>query len=114
MGIPMALILKIGGFLLVVGLIYGAYSYVTDLQSDKEELQKEVIQITDMNNTLTETIAETERMQTIRDEVGGVSRDIREENKRIKDTRDRKVDNLVQSGQDREVGPLLKEFFNAE
>lgn len=112
-GIP-ALYLKIAGWLLIVGAVYGAYAYVTGLQKDNKELEAQNKQVIEMNETLTSSIEEIQRMQENRDAVGSVSNEIRTENRRVMEKRSTVIDDSVSAGQDREVGPLLKEFFNAQ
>lgn len=112
-GIPV-IWLKLGGWLLAVGILYGAYSYVTDLQQDKKELEAQNQQVIEMNETLTTSLEETQRMQENRDEVGSVSREIRTQNRNDMNKREGVINDSVGAGQDRQVGPLLKEFFNAQ
>jgi predicted Holliday junction resolvase-like endonuclease len=111
-GIPL-IYLKIAGWVALVAAVYGGYSYVRHLQHSVTTLKLEQQQLKDMNETLSTTIAESQRMQQVRDEVGSVSRGIREQNRVTQQKRETVIVTSVREGKDREVGPLLKEFFNA-
>ena len=112
-GIPL-IYLKLGGWLLFVAAIYGGYRYVDNLRDTVLELRTEKTQLEDMNETLTDSIAELQRMSEVRDEISTISREIREKNIVIKESREEVINDSVAKGNDREVGPLLREFFNSK
>lgn len=108
-----SLYLKIGGFVALVAAIYGGYSYVSNLREDNQELKRANEQVTNFNEALKEDLLEQHRMQEVRDEVSEVSQKIRNNNKNIKDNNSKVINESVVQGKDREVGPLLKDYFNA-
>jgi predicted Holliday junction resolvase-like endonuclease len=112
-GIPL-LYLKLAGWAVLVLAIYGGYKYVDNLRDNNKELTEEKIQLEDMNDTLTTTLAESERMAKVRDEVSTISSEIRQNNVIVRENRETVINDSVTNGNDREVGPLLKEFFNAK
>lgn len=112
-GIPL-IYLKLGGWLLLVAAIYGGYKYVDNLRDTVQELRTEKTQLQDMNETLSASIAETQRMAEVRDEVSIISKEIREKNIVIRESREEVINDSVAKGNDREVGPLLREFFNSK
>lgn len=112
-GLP-SLYVKLGASALLVLAVFGGYKYVTGLQEKNQQLLTNQAQLEQMNETFANTIAEIERMKEVRDEVSEISHEIREKNTVIREQREIVINNSVEEGNDRQVGKVLNDFFNAE
>lgn len=113
MFIPYKLLGYIGGAMLIAGSIYAGYSYITNLNKNVVELNRQNTQLSEMNDTLSTSIAETERMQGVRDKVSEASNEIREINQQNYQEVDEQIDIRITDNKDKPVGELLNEFFNS-
>jgi cell division protein FtsB len=107
-----SLYLKLAGFAVLVLAIGGGYWYVDNLRDTVEELKTDNRQLSEMNETLSESMAEIHRMQEVRDEVSSYSDEVKVHNQKVRDNRESNISEDITAGKDRPVGPLLKEFFN--
>ena len=109
---PLVIKLILSGVaVLIVG---AAYFYVTGLQNKIEDLKTENTVLIDDNKELKETIDLSNQFQEIIVKVDAIGNEEREVNRKQRDKQLQQIDNSVREGQDKPVGPLLKEFFNAK
>lgn len=110
-GLP-TVYLKIAGFILLVGAMYGAYTYVTNLQDTVTNLTARNANLVENNDSLQTELEKQQYMKTVRDEVSEISAELRKNNQITKTTNEKDINESVKRGEDREVGSLLEGFFN--
>lgn len=106
------LLAYLGGMMLVLGGIYASYTYVKNLQKEVVELNETNVQLTDANETLANSMAESERLQGIRDRLDEISSKLRQNNQVIYEQTNQEIDRQVSNNKDKPVGELLNEFLN--
>lgn len=99
----------------VVALLVGAaYLYVTGLQNKVEQLETQNTILVDDNKELKGAITDMVRTQGIVEKVSKIGDEERKVSRKARDNQLKQIDTSVREGKDRPVGPLLKEFFNAQ
>lgn len=98
----------------VFAIVGGAYWYVTSLQHKVEKLSGENIVLKDDNRKLGDSLKDVEHQQQIIVQVDGIGE---AERLKIRDTLNRQlkqIDDRKNAGDDKPVGPLLKDFLNGK
>ena len=98
--------------LVIVALCGGAFWYVRHLQSTVDSLKIEKVELKNQVASQKDTIEEDDRRDGIVDQVVKLGDGERQQITKVYQTKIQKVDNDVKEGKDRNVGPLLNEFFN--
>ena len=95
-----------------LGLIFGAYFYVSHLNSTIDKLKGVTIQLQDVNEQFKANEVETERRTTIIREIPNNYIPIYQKQNEEYNNEINSIQDDVSKGIDRPVGPLLNSYFN--
>lgn len=106
--------LIVGGILiaLVTSVVGGGFWYVHHLQHSVATLKVDNHDLTKDVANKTDTITEDQRRTSLADQIDTAYKAKRQANDATYQKKVANVDKSIQSGNDKPVGPLLKEFFN--
>lgn len=99
-----------GAGLLIAALFL--FSYVQHLRTSNHNLKRDNITLQQDIEKKDFVIEESQRRNKVVDSITVKVDQVREENKKQYDSKISKIDNEIRTGNDREVGPLLRNFFN--
>ena len=98
----------------VILLVAAAYFYVDHLQNKVEALNTQNIELKDDNQELQTTIEQQKQFDQVIIKLDELSSAQRTENRNVRDNDLKRIDEKVRAGQDKPVGPLLKDFLNGQ
>lgn len=88
------------------------FFYIQHLQDTNKILRAENSKLEIIVTEQKAAIDENNRRNDVVDNVTREVNKIRQQNLKLKDSKIKKIDESVTAGNDREVGPLLRDFFN--
>lgn len=100
--------------LAVLLIVAGAYFYVDHLQGKVAGLQTENVELKDDNKELATTIEQQKQFDEVIVKLDELSQPQRVIIRNERDNDLKRIDEKVRAGQDRPVGPLLKDFLNGK
>jgi hypothetical protein len=109
-----SLYLKLIASAVIIGLVAGAYFYVTGLQHKVESLSRDNATLQQSNDQLKGELTTQKQFQSIIEQVINSGDKVKEQNKTVRNNQLKKIDDSVRAGKDKAVGPLLRDFLNDE
>jgi regulator of replication initiation timing len=100
--------------LILLSAVGGLYTYINHLENKVTNLTKDNIVLKDDNQELGKNLEEVNRRQEVTSEITNHYDVVRKENRVNRDRKNENIQKQVNSGQDKPVGSLLKDFLNAE
>ena len=93
-------------------LLAGAYFYVKYLNSTIDDLQTQNTQLTETNKSQKDAIEENDRRTDILNRINNIGSKEKIVIEKHYQSQLEGIDKSIKEGKDREVGPLLLDFFN--
>lgn len=97
---------------IILAIIGGGYWYVKNLQNRVTDLNRENATLSQSNEELKMTLLEQQKQQDNLNKVLKAGDVVKEQDRKEHREQLKKIDEQVKAGEDKPVGPLLRDFLN--